>query len=333
MTRTERIVNLSTKNANTNERLMTSEKKIKSSPSPQSTKRPFIAINSVERVKGSYSSRLCDTDTPQNTKRPYIAVKTDECSSHLNDRDTDIFDGKSKLSDENDPYNFNSSLDCDIYDKRTKRDDKSSVFPRTNAVKSYPSKKKQVDVSRSRLLVDVSPDKVEKAYGVNYKSEAEKENVPAQTTRELVSTPESSTKRQLIAAKTEECSKVSFPSHSSDWDTVIFDGKKKVSDENDPYNFSSLDSDTSDKRAKPDIDKENNIFPRTSAVKSYPSKKKQIDVSRSRLLGDVSPDKVERVYGPSSKFEAEKENVPAETTTGDILAAPEPVTTLPHLIG
>lgn len=336
MTRTERIVSLTTKSANSSKRVVTPEKKvIKNSPSPQSTKRPFIAISNVERgVKGSRPSDQ-DADTPQSTKRPYIAVKTDECPSHLSDIDADIFDGKSKHNGENDPYNFNSSLDYDICDKRTKRDDKNSIFPRTTAVKSYPSKKKQIDVSRSRLLADVSPDKVEKAYGSNYKSEAEKENVPAETTRELVSSPESATKRSFVAAKTDECAKVSFSSHPSDRDAVTFDGKKKVTDENDPYNFcSSLDSETTDKRLKPDIDKENSIFLRTSAVKSYPSKKKQVDVSRSRLLADISPEKVEKAYGPSYKFEAEKENVPAETTTtGDVPATHEPATTLPYLIG
>lgn len=155
--RAERIVNLS-KIGQAGDATATPE--IKSRTSPLSTKRPFSAVNTVEDFK-------------------------EQVYPSCPDKDLGAVDGKKKPNDENDPYNFSSSHDFEIFDKRAKTDvfkDTASVSsPRISVVKSYSSKKKQLDLSRSKLLGDISPEKVEKAYGLKFKSTAEKENVPADT--------------------------------------------------------------------------------------------------------------------------------------------------------
>lgn len=166
VSRAERIVNLSSKIGEAGD--VTTTPVVKSKTSPQSTKRPFSAVNTVEGFK-EHTYPSCP------------------------DKDLGSVDGKKKPNDENDPYNFSSRHDFEIFDKRPKTDlfkDTASVSsPRISVVKSYSSKKKPIDISRSKLLGDVSPEKVEKAYGPKFKSTAEKENVPADTARGGESVP------------------------------------------------------------------------------------------------------------------------------------------------
>ncbi|XP_068231534.1 ubiquitin carboxyl-terminal hydrolase 37-like [Palaemon carinicauda] len=65
------------------------------------------------------------------------------------------------------------------------------------------------------------------------------------------------------------------------------------------------------------------------SVKVYSNKRKPLRTVKSRLVNDVSPELVEKAYGPKSLFSAEKENVPvrksADSTTSQV--------PLPHLIG
>lgn len=214
--------------------------------------------------------------------------------------------------------------------KRLKKRINQSGSPRSSYLRSSPQTYSQKRfISRAERIVNLSK-----------KNANAGEDVAAPEKKITSSSPSpQSTKRPFSAVNTVECVKEhTFPSYPSDQDAdTAYDGKKKHNDENDPYNFcSNLDFEISDKRTKTDIDKENSIFstPRTTAVKSYPNKKKQIDVSRSRLLADISPEKLEKAYGSIYKSEAEKENVPAETTTaGELVVLPEPTTTLPHLIG
>lgn len=169
ISRAERIVNLSSKFGQVSDAAATPE--IKNRTSPQSIKRPFSAVNTVEGIK-EHAYPSCP------------------------DKDVSVIDSKKKPNDENDPYNFSSSHDFEIFDKRAKtdvfKDSASSSSPKLSVVKSYFSKKKPIDVSRSKLLRDVSPEKVEKAYGQKFKSGAEKENVPAETVTggEIVPLPE-----------------------------------------------------------------------------------------------------------------------------------------------
>lgn len=154
--RAERIVNLSSKIGQSGD--ATASPEIRSRTSPQSIKRPFSAVNTVEDFR-EHTFPSCPN------------------------KDVGAVDGKKKPNDENDPYNFSSSHDFEIFDKRAKTDvfkDTASVSsPRISVVKSYSNKKKQLDISRSKLLGDISPQKVEKAYGLKFRSTAEKENVPA----------------------------------------------------------------------------------------------------------------------------------------------------------
>lgn len=166
LSRTERIVHLSKKVDQGSDITVTPD--IKSKTSPQSNKRPFSAVNTVEGAK-EQTFPLCP------------------------DKDVGGIDGRKKPNDENDPYNFSSSHDFEIFDKRPKKYGSQETLgwnsPRISVVKSYSSKKKQLDLSRSKLLIDVSPEKVEKAYGSLYKSSAEKENVPAETSTRGESVP------------------------------------------------------------------------------------------------------------------------------------------------
>ncbi|XP_042859733.1 ubiquitin carboxyl-terminal hydrolase 37-like isoform X2 [Penaeus japonicus] len=105
----------------------------------------------------------------------------------------------------------------------------------------------------------------------------------------------------------------------------------------DPYNiFSDNEEDVfiptrKESKPSPTSDKENSLFgqPKAGSVKVYGNKKKPLNLSRSRLVSDISPEKIEKAYGPKSYFSAEKENVPTE------LCNEQPVSsvTSPHLIG
>lgn len=228
------------------------------------------------------------------------------------------------LTDRHTPY----STGGQAHYKRLKKRINQSVSPRPSYVRNSPQTYSQKRfLSRAERIVNISRNA----------NPSEDVVTPEKKIPKSSPSPQS-TKRPFSAVNTVETVKEhTFPSYPNDKDADAYDCKKKHNDENDPYNFcSNHDFDISDKRPKADGDKENSIFntPRTTAVKSYPSKKKLIDVSRSRLLADVSPEKVEKAYGPICKSEAEKENVPAETTTaGELVPLPEPTTTLPHLIG
>ncbi|XP_037778752.1 LOW QUALITY PROTEIN: ubiquitin carboxyl-terminal hydrolase 37-like [Penaeus monodon] len=105
----------------------------------------------------------------------------------------------------------------------------------------------------------------------------------------------------------------------------------------DPYNiFSDNEEDVfiptrKESKPSPNSDKENSLFgpPKAGSVKVYGNKKKPMNLCRSRLVSDISPEKIEKAYGPKSYFSAEKENVPTE------LCSEQPVSSVtpPHLIG
>lgn len=105
----------------------------------------------------------------------------------------------------------------------------------------------------------------------------------------------------------------------------------------DPFNiFSDSDDDIfihSRKESKPSptSDKENSLFspPKANSVKVYGNKKKPLNLSRSRLVSDISPEKVEKAYGPKGSLSAEKENVPTESCSEPSSSS----VTAPHLIG
>ncbi|XP_071519473.1 ubiquitin carboxyl-terminal hydrolase 37-like isoform X1 [Panulirus ornatus] len=121
--------------------------------SSQATKRPFSAINGVE-----------------NSKDPY---------NIFSDSDSEVNESKNKTANSEEPYNLSDS-DWDVFESKTASDKENSLFspPKSSSLKVYTNKKKSVNLSRSRLLYDISPEKVEKANGSKYSSVAEKENVP-----------------------------------------------------------------------------------------------------------------------------------------------------------
>lgn len=132
----------------------------KNGTSSQATKRPFSAVNGVENSKDQYNI--------------------------FSDSDSDVNESKGKTINSEDPYNVNSDSDWEVFEIKTTSDKENSLFSplRSNSVKVYSNKKKSVNLSRSRLLSDISPEKVEKAYGSKYSSGAEKENVPTEPSGE-----------------------------------------------------------------------------------------------------------------------------------------------------
>ncbi|KAK8736718.1 hypothetical protein OTU49_004614 [Cherax quadricarinatus] len=153
--RADRIVNNASKPQTKPDEGSNLGKWLKKDGSSQAVKRPFSAVNSVESSVDPYSV--------------------------LSDSDSEAFETKNVSSNSKDASNVFSDSDGEIYDRKNKTSDKeNSLFgpPKQSSVKVYTNKKKTVNLSRSRLLCDVSPEKVEKAYGPKHLSGAEKENIP-----------------------------------------------------------------------------------------------------------------------------------------------------------
>lgn len=145
--------------------------------SPQATKRPFRAINGLDTTKDPYNIFTDSEDEnqaspPKETKSLVINDKENVyCSS-----EDEIFVSSSKERK-----------------KQASSEKANSLFTSPastpNSVKVYVNKRKPLFVARSRLVNDISPDKVEKAYGSKSLLIAEKENVPTKSTAES-STPQ-----------------------------------------------------------------------------------------------------------------------------------------------
>ncbi|KAK7076772.1 hypothetical protein SK128_022077 [Halocaridina rubra] len=101
-----------------------------------------------------------------------------------------------------------------------------------------------------------------------------------------------------------------------------------------------------ERKSKPLFEKEN-VFstPKSNSVKVYSNKRKSFSASKSKLVGDISPEKVEVAYGPKSVSVEEKENYTPSKFYGEsssssksllpqfLEESPSSKTMLPHLIG
>lgn len=228
--------------------------------SSATSKRPFSAVNGVDKPKDPYS--LCDSDF-------------------------EVLDAKKKS--DNDPYNVFSDSDSDTFENSNNKTSDNKENAQFNLLKNgtkkvYSNKKKVVPRSR---LVAASPE-----------------------------------------------------GHSDD----AFETLKRSNNNNNSgkklcLTFSdSSDQETSERQVNgTGEDKENSVFfsppkvyrPREREASSTGKKLKPVSLSKSRLLCDISPEKVEKAYGTISVSVsvAEKENVPTELNdvATDI--------TSPHLIG
>lgn len=114
---------------------------------------------------------------------------------------------------------------------------------------------------------------------------------------------------------------------------------KKVKDSEDSP---ECDFQLFDRSGSPTSDKENSLHshqkerslfspPKPSSIKVYTNKRKSVNVSRSRILGDFSPERIEKAYGGNKcMYEEEKENVPTRLEEQSSSSAE---VTSPHLIG
>nr|XP_045626090.1 CWF19-like protein 2 [Procambarus clarkii] len=156
--RAERIVNNSSKiQTKSDEGSNLGKWKNKNEGASQATKRPFSAVNGID-----------------NSIDPYHV---------LSDSENDTLEISNKSNSLKDSSVF-SDTDNEIIERKNKAFDKeNSLFgpSKSNSVKVYTNKKKSFNLSRSRLLCDVSPEKIERAYGPRRLSGAEKENIPTDT--------------------------------------------------------------------------------------------------------------------------------------------------------
>lgn len=159
-TRTDRILS-SAKTPLTLEKVKTTPVKPKKSPQP--TKRPFRAINGE-----------LDSSDPYNV----FTDSDEECQPAPRK--------EARTQEINDKENHYQSSDDEIF-LSSRKEQKSPVWlqktsplgnPKPKSVKVYSNKRKPLCTVKSRLVSDISPDLVEKAYGPKSLFSAEKENVP-----------------------------------------------------------------------------------------------------------------------------------------------------------
>lgn len=236
--------------------------------SSSTSKRPFSAVNGVDKPKDPYS--LCDSDF-------------------------EVLDAKKKS--DNDPYSVFSDSDSDTFENGNNNNNKTSDnkenaqfnLMKNSTKKVYCNKKKVVP--RSRLVANSPETHSDDAFDVLKRNNNNNNN--------------SNGKKLCLAI-----------SDNSDQDT----SEREING-------------TSENKEN----KENSLFfspprvyrPREREPNSSGKKLKPVSLSKSRLLCDISPEKVEKAYGTVSVSVsvAEKENVPTELN--DVVTD----ITSPHLIG
>ncbi|XP_042215439.1 ubiquitin carboxyl-terminal hydrolase 37-like [Homarus americanus] len=161
LSRTDKIVNISSKPQTQHGDGQTLGKWLSKKGTPQAIKRPFSAINGKE-----------------NLDDPYRV---------FTDSDSEVSEIGSKTNNPLDSSNTLSDSDCEIFDRKNKTSGKENLFfgPHKNSSVKVYTKKKSLNLSKSRLVSDISPEKVERAYGSKLSSEAEKENIPTDIKGEL----------------------------------------------------------------------------------------------------------------------------------------------------